>query len=72
MLRVTHAAGQVQLALRENSLVAMSLTDKLGQTTLVEFRLFRRNASLSDSQFSFTAPKGVDVIDNTHPAAPGK
>jgi chaperone LolA len=62
----------VQLALRDNSLVAMSLTDKLGQTTLVEFHLFRRNATLSDSQFSFTAPKGVDVIDNTHAAATSK
>ncbi len=56
----------VQLALHDNVLVAMSLTDKLSQTTLVEFKQFKRNASLSDAQFVFIAPKGVDVIDNSH------
>lgn len=55
----------VQLALRGVDLVAMSLTDKLGQTTLVEFKQFKRNAVLSDANFAFVAPKGVDVIDNS-------
>jgi chaperone LolA len=55
----------VQMALRKDALVAMSLTDKLGQTTLLEFQQFKRNASLSDSLFKFVAPKGVDVIDNS-------
>ncbi|MES1195708.1 MAG: outer membrane lipoprotein chaperone LolA, partial [Steroidobacter sp.] len=35
----------VQLALKGSDLVAMSLTDKLGQTTLVEFNQFKRNAA---------------------------
>lgn len=56
----------VQLALKGDQLVAMSLTDKLAQTTLLQFSKFKRNASLSDATFKFTAPKGVDVIDNTH------
>ena len=62
----------VQLALKGSDLVAMSLTDKLGQTTLVEFKQFRRNAALADSQFTFTAPKGADVIDNTQTAPADK
>lgn len=60
----------VQLALKGDQLVAMSLTDKLAQTTLLEFSKFKRNASLSDATFKFTAPKGVDVIDNSHANAP--
>ncbi|MES1189614.1 MAG: outer membrane lipoprotein chaperone LolA [Steroidobacter sp.] len=55
----------VQLALHGDVLVAMSLTDKLDQRTLVEFRQFKRNASLPDSEFAFTPPKDVDVIDNS-------
>jgi chaperone LolA len=55
----------VQLALKNTDLVAMSLTDKLGQTTLVEFKQFKRNAAIADAQFAFAAPKGADVIDNT-------
>jgi len=58
----------VQLALKGSDLVAMSLTDKLGQTTLVEFKQFKRNALIADSLFTFEAPKGVDVIDNSHVA----
>jgi len=60
----------VQLALKGDQLVAMSLTDKLSQTTLLQFNKFKRNASLSDSTFKFTPPKGVDVIDNTNATAP--
>jgi outer membrane lipoprotein carrier protein len=55
----------VQIALRKDELVAMSLTDKLGQTTLLQFQQFKRNAKVADSQFKFTPPNGVDVIDNT-------
>lgn len=55
----------VQIALRKDELVAMSLTDKLGQTTLLQFKQFKRNAAIADAQFKFTPPKGVDVIDNT-------
>jgi outer membrane lipoprotein carrier protein len=55
----------LQVALRKDQLVAMSLTDKLGQTTLLQFQQFKRNANVADSQFKFTPPAGVDVIDNT-------
>ncbi len=62
----------VQLALRKDQLVAMSLTDKLGQTTLLQFKQFKRNASVADSLFTFAVPAGVDVVDNTGNAAKGK
>jgi len=55
----------VQLALKNSDLAAMSLTDKLGQTTLVEFKQFHRNVAIPDTQFTFIPPKGADVIDNT-------
>ncbi|MGD9843326.1 MAG: outer membrane lipoprotein chaperone LolA [Steroidobacteraceae bacterium] len=55
----------MQLALRNDQLTAMSLTDKLGQITLLQFTQFKRNASLADAQFHFMPPKGVDVIDNS-------
>jgi outer membrane lipoprotein carrier protein len=56
---------RVQLALRGESLTAMSLTDKLGQSTLLQFSQFKRNVSLNDALFKFSVPKGVDVVDNT-------
>jgi outer membrane lipoprotein carrier protein len=62
----------VQMALRKDALTAMSLTDKLGQTTVLEFKQFKRNTSLSDSLFKFVAPKGADVIDNSGSGAKGK
>lgn len=55
----------VQLGIRGDQLAAMSLTDKLGQNTLLEFRNYRRNPALKDAQFTFTSPPNVDVIDNT-------
>lgn len=55
----------VQMALRKDQLVALSLSDKLGQRTLLEFKQFKRNARVADAQFSFVPPKGVDVVDNT-------
>lgn len=55
----------VQIALRKGLLDAMSLTDKLGQTTVLQFTQIKRNPALSDAQFKFNPPAGVDVIDNS-------
>lgn len=55
----------LQVALRKDQLVAMSLTDKLGQTTLLQFQQLKRNTAVPESQFKFSIPKGVDVVDNT-------
>lgn len=54
----------VRLGLRKDQLGYMELTDKLGQTTLLEFSKFKRNPALSETRFKFTPPAGVDVIGN--------
>jgi outer membrane lipoprotein carrier protein len=56
---------RVQMALKNDQLMAMSLTDKLGQSTVLDFKQFKRNAAVSESQFKFTPPKNADVIDNS-------
>lgn len=57
---------KVRLGLRSEQLGSMELTDKLGQTTLLEFSKFKRNPPLPVTRFQFTPPKGVDVIGDTH------
>ena len=43
--------------------VMMVLNDNLGQTTTIRFSNVKRNTSIASNQFSFTPPKGVDVIN---------
>ncbi|WP_350561085.1 outer membrane lipoprotein chaperone LolA [Psychrobacter sp. CAL346-MNA-CIBAN-0220] len=43
--------------------VMMVLNDTLGQTTSIKFSGIKLNPSISSSQFKFTPPKGVDVIN---------
>jgi|SRR5215831_2119718 len=56
---------QVRLGLRGNLLVAMELSDKLGQITELEFSRVQRNPPFDDNRFVFTPPQGVDVIGAT-------
>jgi outer membrane lipoprotein carrier protein len=42
----------------------MQFEDSLGQQTSLTFRETQRNLSIEASQFSFTPPDGIDVIDN--------
>lgn len=51
------------LAFQSGTLVTMVLNDNLGQTTTIKFSNVKRNVSIPANQFSFTPPKGVDVID---------
>lgn len=52
----------------ENSQVAiMELTDKLGQTTRIEFNNVQRNPALPADAFVFTPPEGADVIGTPAP-----
>jgi outer membrane lipoprotein carrier protein len=44
---------------------SMELSDKLGQSTTLEFTHVLRNAPLDDARFIFTPPAGVDVIGDT-------
>ncbi|WP_227672109.1 outer membrane lipoprotein chaperone LolA [Psychrobacter urativorans] len=43
--------------------VMMVLNDTLGQTTSIKFNSIKLNPSIGSSQFKFTPPKGVDVIN---------
>ena len=43
---------------------AMELIDGFGQTTMLRFTKFERNAAIEPSAFRFSPPKGVDVIGN--------
>lgn len=52
-LRLGFAAGELR---------RMTLLDRLGQTTEIEFERVERNPRLDDSTFSFTPPPGVDVV----------
>lgn len=43
--------------------VMMVLNDNLGQTTSIKFSNIKLNPSINSSQFKFTPPQGVDVIN---------
>lgn len=43
--------------------VMMVLNDTLGQTTSIKFSNIKLNPTISSSQFKFTPPKGVDIIN---------
>jgi outer membrane lipoprotein carrier protein len=53
---------RVRLGLRGNALEAMELSDKLGQTTALEFRNVQRNPKFDAQRFVFKPPTGADVI----------
>jgi outer membrane lipoprotein carrier protein len=53
---------RVKLGLRGNSLEAMELSDKLGQTTVLTFTQIKRNPNFDAARFVFTPPAGADVI----------
>lgn len=51
------------IAFNSGNPVMMVLNDNLGQTTTIRFNNVKRNTSIASNQFSFTPPKGVDVIN---------
>jgi chaperone LolA len=53
---------KVSLAFENGQLIAMEMQDSFGQTTRLEFSNVVKNPVLASNQFSFTPPKGVDVI----------
>lgn len=52
----------IRLALEKDVVRAMEMHDALGQTTRLYFHEVRRNPDIPAKRFSFTPPKGVDVI----------
>lgn len=55
----------VRLGFAENKLKVFEMRDSFGQTTQLQFSNMQYNPSLKADLFSFTPPKGVDVIDDT-------
>lgn len=53
---------KVRMGFQENDLQVMELRDNFGQTTLLRFSNLQRNPKMNASLFSFTPPKGADVI----------
>ena len=55
----------IRLGFAGNNLFVMELYDSFGQRTQLKFRELFYNPSINAQQFSFTPPKGVDVIGDT-------
>lgn len=53
---------KVSIGFRDGELAAMELRDALGQVTMLEFSDVERNAKVDASAFSFTPPRGADVL----------
>jgi outer membrane lipoprotein carrier protein len=53
---------RVRIKFSGKQLDSMELSDKLSQSTTLEFSNVQRNATLDDARFVFTPPAGVDVI----------
>lgn len=51
-----------RLGFRGNQLLRMEYEDALGQRTTIRFSSWKRNPTFADGTFTFTPPKGVDVI----------
>lgn len=55
----------IRLGFAGNNLFVMELYDSFGQRTQLKFREVFYNPAINAQQFSFTPPKGVDVIGET-------
>jgi len=54
--------NELRLGFTGDMLARMVMSDQLGQSTDVHFSRIRRNPKLQPGLFSFTPPRGVDVI----------
>jgi outer membrane lipoprotein carrier protein len=55
---------KVRLGLNGKTLAAMELYDQLGGHTMLRFTDLKANASVPPETFTFTPPKGADVIED--------
>jgi len=55
---------RVRLGLNGKSLAAMELYDQLGGRTMLRFSDLKANAPVSADTFTFTPPKGADVLED--------
>lgn len=55
---------RVGMGFSAEGLAVLELKDNFGQTTVIKLRNPRINQNIAASEFSFTPPKGADVISN--------
>ena len=56
------AFERIRLGFGKAGLEAMELRDQFGQITVIKFSTIERNAKIAPEAFTFTPPKGADVI----------
>jgi len=56
------AFERIRLGFSKDGLQAMELRDQFGQFTVIKFADIERNPKLANESFTFTPPKGADVI----------
>ena len=54
--------AEIRLGFDAKGLAALELLDAFGQKSVVRFTSFERNPKLAPTSFTFTPPKGADVI----------
>ncbi|MGH8816927.1 MAG: outer membrane lipoprotein chaperone LolA [Achromobacter pestifer] len=54
--------SRVDIGMKNNLPVRVELLDSFGQTTRVDLSAIASNPQMSDKEFQFTPPKGVDVV----------
>jgi outer membrane lipoprotein carrier protein len=57
------AFERIRLGFGKEGLEAMELRDQFGQFTVIKFADLERNPKLANESFTFTPPKGADVIN---------
>ena len=60
---------KAMLGFSAKGLIRMELYDGLGQRTVISFSQWQRNPKFAKSDFTFTPPKGADVIGSVTPGA---
>jgi outer membrane lipoprotein carrier protein len=58
---------RVRLGLKGKDLAAMELHDQLGGRTMLRFAELKANAPVAPASFTFTPPKGADVLEDAPP-----
>ena len=56
---------RIELGLRDNRLIRLTLDDRFGQKTIIDFSNIVLNPALDPALFSLEVPARVDVIDQT-------
>jgi outer membrane lipoprotein carrier protein len=58
---------ELRVGIERDEIRRMTLLDRLGQTTQLDFSRVERNPRLDAATFSFTPPPGVDVVGSPSP-----